>query len=72
MNVHISQRNLDECKIEKFPEEFLEMMKQQGVDDVTLDKMRRMRGIVMTNFLTDTSKPAVIQQNCTFEYDYLQ
>lgn len=72
MNVHISQRDLDSHKIEKFPEEFLEMMKQQGVDDITLDKMRRMRGIVMTNFFTDTSEQTVIHQNCSFEYDYLQ
>ena len=61
--------NNKQPKIDKFPEEFLEYLSEQGVSNEEISKMRRMRGIIITrvepmNLVHDT-----IHRNITIQYD---
>ena len=60
-------------KINKFPKDFLNTLKAQGISSKDLKLIKRMRGITIKDFgVGEISKDTVIRQNVTFEYDYLE
>lgn len=61
--------NSKQPKLNRFPKEFLEYLSEQGVSDEEISKMRRMRGITITNVDPMQKKGDGILQNVTIQYD---